>query len=257
MTITAIVVKDSLNTHGDRLTTMHLHYPWFIHDEFMKYQMFSSNTSASQAIPVQRLIENVRNDTVWPSYWGPTHIEDCMEIWRYARDASIEYAKALDACGANSQIVSRLLEPFSHIDVLVSATEYDTFFQSPKFCPEIRELADKMYDAVTDSDPDQLGEGEWHLPFITIEDFRAGLREAQLAKVSAARCARVSYLTHEGKLPTIGEDIMLFDRMIDGEPVDARPQEHPAMAWSDDQDEPVFMPSNFSGFVQLRKVMGH
>ena len=73
--------------------------------------------------------------------------------------------------------------------------------------------------------------GEWHLPYITDED--RGTAEATgvpgiLQKMSAARCARVSYLNHDGKSPDRDADLNLFERLAGSEPMHASPLEHVA-----------------------------
>ena len=50
------------------------------------------------------------------------------------------------------------------------------------------------------------------------------------AMVSAARCARVSYLKHDGTAPSIGDDLALFERLASGTPIHASPLEHQGFA---------------------------
>ncbi len=47
-------------------------------------------------------------------------------------------------------------------------------------------------------------------------------------KLSVARCARVSYLTHEGKPPNVDDDLKLYDRLVGSVPLHASPAEHQA-----------------------------
>jgi hypothetical protein len=61
-----------------------------------------------------------------------------------------------------------------------------------------------------------LTDWEWHLPFIQKEDFDLypdWQRTYEWKKVSVGRCARVSYMTHDGKRDPI-EDIQLHDTMM-------------------------------------------
>jgi thymidylate synthase ThyX len=74
---------------------------------------------------------------------------------------------------------------------------------------------------------------------------------ADLAKISVGRCARVSYLTHEGKRDP-NEDVALHDRLVVQRPLHASPAEHVAQA----QDEPSWS-GNFFGFTQYRKTLEH
>ena len=49
-----------------------------------------------------------------------------------------------------------------------------------------------------------------------------------LLKVSAARCARASYNNFEGRLSTIEEDLGLFAKLVENQPIHASPTEHQA-----------------------------
>jgi len=296
VTITAIIVADSISPDGIRLTTMELRYPRFIHAEFMTHRVFSRNASSSRAIPVAKLIEDVMRDTAMPIHWGKNqpgmqaHEEldsvgrsRARSVWRNARNHAIERAQKMHDLGAHKQIVNRLLEPFSHINVVVTATEWQNFFdlrRHPDAQPEIRALADAMFQAMENSEPKLLkGANAWHLPYImlsemhewvwgdgvTAEDYMRehGFEDGYeiLVRLSVARCARVSYMTHEGKHPNFEDDMKLYDRLVGGDPIHASPAEHQARPdvqvydtgrkwW--DWGEP-HLHGNFNGWVQNRK----
>lgn len=260
MTITATIIADSVSPQGIRLTTMQLRYPRFIHAEFMTHRMFSRNASSSRAIPVERLIEDVIRDTAMPIHWGKNQSgmqareehNGLVEVygwgggtersnlgaWNLARDNAIKAARAFHAAGYHKQIVNRLLEPFSHINVVVSATEWNNFFALRKHedaQPEIKKLADEMWWAMRNSEPVLLQPGEWHLPYVlgkeAAESLVGGDKKPNwdfLRRLSVARCARVSYLTHEGKAPLIQSDLDLYERLVSSVPLHASPAEHQA-----------------------------
>src|SRR5262249_23607469 len=105
--------------------------------------------------------------------------------------------------------------------------------------PEMRLLAEAMRDARDASIPKLLQPGEWHLPYVAdlpvLEDgvFTLPTGDSLAATdlgicLSVARCARVSYLTHEGKAPNLLEDLSLYDRLLEAEPLHASPAEHQA-----------------------------
>ncbi|MGF3919727.1 hypothetical protein, partial [Staphylococcus aureus] len=48
--------------------------------------------------------------------------------------------------------------------------------------------------------------------------------------MSAARCARVSYLTHDGQNPLLAKDLELYRRLVESRPLHASPLEHQAIA---------------------------
>lgn len=64
----------------------------------------------------------------------------------------------------------------------------------------------------------------------------------------AARCARVSYLKHDGTAPSIGEDLALFERLAGGTPIHASPLEHQGLAG----EHPRRRSRNFVGWWQFR-----
>lgn len=300
-TISAQVLADSLGTMGNRLTTLQLRYPRFIHAEFMTHRAFSRNASSSRAIPVERLIQDCINDTAMPKYWGknqkgmqageeidepvaPYYAQDDSDIgtkeqaWNSARDVAIISAQNFTAAGYHKQIVNRLLEPFTHINVVVSATEWDNFFElrdHPDAEPHIQELARAIKDAMRASKPKQLRDGEWHLPYITDKDWAQYPQDVMgpsgredgftydealsaLIKVSTARSARVSYLTHEGHESWHSQDIELHDRLVGSKPLHASPAEHQAQADTFTTLAGFLNPElhgNFVGFNQYRKML--
>lgn len=238
MIYTAEIIKDSVSPAGVRLTTMQLTYPRFIHAEFMTHRVFSRNASSSRAIPVKKLLEMVRAQPAMFVEWGankpgmqaaevlPPEIEmQAKATWVDAMEAVAGYAdKMLSLDPApHKQIVNRMLEPWVHISVIVTATEWSNFFKlrlDAAAQPEIQLLAQRMKEAMDGSTPEPLKHGDWHLPYILQEDVEDVTRErpklvtASLCRISAARCARVSYLTHDGKRPTIEADLKLAHQLI-------------------------------------------
>lgn len=263
MTITAKLIADSVDREtGIRLPTFQLRYPRFIHSEFMTHRVLSRNASSSRAIPVERLIQDILDDTAMPIRWGRNQPgmqagEDwdagirgegvspfCTfdnefdeiskeEAWFHARDKMIQHARAYSNAEYHKQIVNRLLEPFAHINVVVSGTDWMNFFNlraHKDAQPEFQVLAIRMAEALKESTPERLDPGQFHLPYITDAERLSGAPDDQLAMWSSARCARVSYLTHDGKPPTDRDDETLFDQLAGSDPQHASPLEHPAKA---------------------------
>lgn len=286
MTISAEVVLDSISPAGHRLTTFKLVYPKFIHGEFMTHRVISRNASSSRAIPTAKLLAEVRSDVLRaaPVFWGKNQagmqaaeeltgdtLESAKARWAIAAADAAHQAEQLLALGAHKQIVNRLLEPFSHIRVVASATEWDNFFGlrlHKDAQPEMRALAVAMWEVRQASVPRLLQPGEWHLPFVGIADQvplmmaedQIGHRFFELAKrVSVARCARVSYESFEtGKRSSVEEDLRLYDRLVGAQPLHASPAEHQATpdytydagGWVHRQEH-----GNFKGWRMLRKQL--
>ena len=287
MTITATIIADSINCDGERLTSVQLRYPRFIHAELMTHRVFSRNASSSRAIPVERLIQDIIDDTAMPIHWGknqpgmqareehedlnvtrsPTgqgSIGARVPAWNAARDQAIMFARGFAEAGYHKQIVNRLLEPFSHINVLVTATDWDNFFtlrDHPDAQPEIAVLAREIKAAMAASEPRPVEDGYWHLPYVTKDDHDILCKRylsrgesdasweqwiADAIKISVARCARVSYLTHDGRPTSIEEDIALHDKLVVAEPLHASPAEHQATPMNGRRIR------NFQGWQQYR-----
>lgn len=260
MTIEAKVIADSIGPKTRRLTTFQLKYPRFIHAEFMTHRHFSRNASSSRAIPVEKQIEMIKADTAMPIHWGMNqsgmqadnetdatiyipgvigedgqmfeHAEGygAEDAWINARDRAIEVAEAFVEAGYHKQVVNRILEPFSHIVVVVTSSQYDNFFSLRRHKdaqPEIKMLADLMYEAREASTPRLLNGHQWHLPYVTDTEHDT-LDIGDRIKASVARCARVSYLTHDGSNPSMDADIALYDRLVGMVPLHASPAEHQA-----------------------------
>jgi len=80
-----------------------------------------------------------------------------------------------------------------------------------------------------------LQRGDWHLPYVDVHEttenmdvYRGEAPYETMISVSVARCARVSYLTQEGKTPSIEDDLKLYDRLVGAVPLHASPAEHQA-----------------------------
>ena len=152
--IEAKIVADSISPKGNRITTFLLTYPRFIHSELMTHRMFSRNSASSRAIPFEKMVKMVEEDPFIPIAWQKDHKgmqgteywndEDIYPIlgnsysisakvhfrneWLAARDYAILSANHMSAMKLTKQLCNRLLEPFMWHTVLVTATEYDNFF---------------------------------------------------------------------------------------------------------------------------------
>lgn len=270
--IHANILVDSVNPNDDRLTTLEVVFPRFILAEFNTHRVFSRNSASSRALPTKTLLERVRTDTVTPVEWGKnqrgmqsTELLDkgyatSAEIhWRRQAAMAANTAERLSEIGVHKQTANRVLEPFLWHTAVVSATEWENFFEqrcSPLAQPEMRVLAESMRDAIYQSEPKERGWGDWHLPFIKHEDVSDVLLRwttdpiesmRLLRRISVARCARVSYLTHDGRRD-IEADLELYERLVGSSPPHLSPLEHVAAAYA---TKPL---GNFAGWHQLRHL---
>lgn len=285
------IVADSVDPADVRLTTFLVTYQRFIHSELMTHRDFSRNSASSRAIPARKLQQMVETDPAMPIFWGLERKgmqadeelpEDARSyakaLWLEARDKMLTVARRLselgtvdpewEGLGLHKQLVNRLIEPWMKITVLITATRFDNFFHlrcHRAAMPEIQRLAVLMREAREKSSPVQMWNDDWHLPFIQPEDERspvAGVlgmprghedRDHPLVRVSVGRCARLSYLTHDG-VRSLDEDLALATRLEHAdqptEPGHWSPFEHQAVVLTHPS-----RPSNFHGlWIQNRKL---
>lgn len=282
------ILLDSVSQAGKRITTFELTYPRFVHAELLTHRLFSKNSASSRAIPVKKMLDNIRNDPAMPLFWGRNQSgmqaaeelssvcsddmlserDQAKRVWLKARDEAVFYAERMMDLGLHKQIANRVTEPWMFITVILTSTEFENWFNlrdSPFAQPEIAWVAKEMRQKMAESEPNWIEEGEWHLPLVDIDredaaafdqafpkllcdesfqQFSARRMEAR-KKISAGRCARVSYLTHDGKRDP-KEDVVLADRLASSG--HWSPFEHASQALSD----PELRVGNFMGWRQYR-----
>lgn len=166
--ISAKIVADSVDNRGNRITSFILTYPRFIHSEIMTHRLFSRNAASSRAIPFKKMVEMVENDPFIPIAWQRDHkgmqgveylseneVDFVEERWLNACKNACNSAKTLNSnlyvsdILATKQLCNRLLEPFQWYTCLVTATEYDNFYElrCPKYIYKYRdcETPDKIF----------------------------------------------------------------------------------------------------------------
>ncbi len=258
----ARVIADSMSPFGNRLTTIEVTLHRFVLAEFNTHRQFSRNSSSSRAIPASRVMRLIATRPALPLVWSgaqkgmtggppinPVDAARAEQIWLAARDDAVNAAERLLELGVHKSIVNRLLEPWMTQTVIVSATEWDNFFNQrchPDAQPELRAAAEAMREALLKSEPTPLPQGRWHLPYIRDEDISA-YDHHKLVQVAAARCARVSYLTHDGRRDPQA-DFDLYQRLVTADPPHQSPLEHVATParWGAENL------GNFQGWRQLR-----
>ena len=276
----AKVIADSINGRGDRLVTFEVKFHRFVLAEFNTHRVFSRNSASSRAIPVEKQLRRIKDDPAIPLAWpagqkgmqGGDALsaelrEEVEKIWIEAAEDAVLFAEMLVDRGLHKSVTNRILEPFMWHTCVVSATSWENFFNqrcSPLAQPEIRAAAEMMMTAYHDSTPEHMTEGDWHLPYIQPEDRGVRGTLSKLIQISAARCARVSYLTQDG-VRDQEEDLKLYQRLITADPAHFSPLEHVASPdlsnWHEVQsvlgrDFTLILPKygNFLGWQQLRML---
>lgn len=256
-----VILASASNTGCPPIYTIRMRYPRPIHSEIMTHRVFGRNARSSRAVPVHTMLDEVRNTPYVPWHWGKNQkgmqaSEECNEpveldipvvdevtfelnyetiqltnvaAWLEARNQAADIAEAFMKAGYHKQNPNRLLEPFSWIDTLITATQWQNFLwlrQHHAAEPHLQDLANLVAEAMNHCTFQYLEFGEWHLPYITEEEKRLYHTDV-LKKLSAARCARISYKPFNGE-SSIEAELGRYNLLVTDERVHASPLEHQA-----------------------------
>lgn len=256
--ISANIIAYSRAPNGHYIITWVLEYQRFIHGELMTHRLFSRNAASSRAIPVQKMIDLVREAPASPIHWGKNQPgmqakeqlgtfrkKAAQKIWRIAARVACKLAEAMERVGVHKQVTNRLLEPFQTMKTVMTTTCMDNFFwlrNHEDAQPEIKELARLMWEAMSKATPVELAPGDWHVPYygngywrdsqyvnmdmqaLHNKRDRNSTLENALA-ISSSCCAQVSYRLLDD---TLEKAQMVFKRLVESTPVHASPFEHQA-----------------------------
>ena len=271
----AKVIEDSISECSPRLSSIQVTFPRIILAEVNTHRVFSRNYRSSRAVPVAKLIEEVRKEPYEPYVWlknkpgmqasepmSDSEIDRARSAWRTGADLAATTAECLMKLGLHKQWTNRIIEPYLYVHGLITSVEWENFFslrQHADAQPEFEALANAIYDALANSTPKVLKPGEWgHLPYVRGTE-RSTFKPMDLVKLSVARVARVSYFTFEGKEPDPEADFKLYDKLVGSKPIHASPAEAQAMpdspsVYQDDWLNP-HLHGNLKGWVQFRQAV--
>jgi hypothetical protein len=190
--ISARVVAKSKSAYSDTiLTCWEYDAPKCILAELNTHGILVRNAQSSRAVPIKKVIEQIRNNPVTPVHWGANqagmvagdeiyefvqfnndgHIYelDRDEAWKHSAEIVADLQAAWEEAGYHKQIVNRIGEAFTMVRGVISGTEIDNFFHlryHPDADPYIQELARCMWEAYELAETEVLYEGEWHVPYV-------------------------------------------------------------------------------------------
>lgn len=257
-----VIARSKSSVTGKEIVTFEIIYPRFILAEFNTHRILSKNSASSRAIPVSKVLEQVRDNPAMPVHFGKNQpgmsakeeltgyeLQECRDLWIEASLRAAEIAEEMTELGLHKQVANRILEPFQYMKTVVTGTEWDNFFhlrRHPDADPNINALAEAMWQALQAAPPAFVLEpGEWHLPYVhttrqikrleeptqtgEIEywDLRAAKKltlEEALA-ISSSCCAQTSFRTSD---TSIEKAQMIFAKLVESKPVHASPFEHQA-----------------------------
>jgi thymidylate synthase ThyX len=197
--------------------------------------------------------------------------------------SAVKHSESMHEIGVHKQIANRITEPFQHMKVVVTSTEWnnwDWLRYHLDAQPEIKALAEKTIKARAESTPQKLNHGEWHVPYVETKRHENGYLEYfdetgkqisthEAIMISASCCAQTSYRKSDTSLEKAE---MIYKRLIESEPCHASPVEHQAAAFDfsysmagDSNTWPVgvthidrdgiFWSGNFRAWMQYRQLV--
>lgn len=261
--INAKLVAYSVSPQGKKIATFELTYHRYIHGEFMTHRLFSRNAMSSRAVPVNKMLDTIREAPAMPIHWGKNQpgmqakeehdakvgiVGLCRDLkrdeaWIYAVSKVTSIAKCFAEAGYHKQIVNRLVEPFQMMKTVMTATELDNFFWlrlDADAQPEIFELARCMKECLDKSIAQPLQPSEWHTPYVYQKHSKTTgihyfiydekgeqkfLTKEEALAISSSCCAQVSYRNLDN---TYEKAMAIYGRLLSGAKVHASPFEHAA-----------------------------
>jgi thymidylate synthase ThyX len=217
------VIADTINPNvpSSRVTTFEYSAPRAILAEINTHGVLAKSAASSRAIPVNKRIDMAIEDVFTPTAFGKNkpgmsasevlsteQNEKAVEVWLKSRDHAVESARKLAELEVHKEHANRILEPFVFFKGVITGTEWENFEElrtHQAAQPEFRILAEMMISEKKKSVPKCKFD---HLPY-TDDLIEQDYDLETLRKISAARCARVSYKTFDGKPSTVEADIKL------------------------------------------------
>ncbi len=257
---TKLIALSECEATGKKIATFVLKVPKFIQPHINSHRSLSRNAASSRAVPAKKMRARVLLTPFVPVYFGENkagmasgepitgfRLFVIKRVWLWSRYVACFFHYVGEKAGLHKEILNRLIEPWIMTEIVLTATEWGNFLKlrdNPAAQPEIQVVAKQIINIFESTKPNKLKVGEWHLPFI--KDAENKLDVELKKKISAARCARVSYFLFDGKPSDVESDVKLCERLASSG--HWSPFEHVAQALS--ENERV---GNFVGWKQYRK----
>lgn len=273
--ISARIVAKSKSAHSDTIiTTWEYDAPKCILAELNTHNMLVKNAQSSRAVPVKKVIEQIRNNPVTPVHWGSNqagmvageeinqsiamrtwdgggYIHDRDSAWKETADTIAELMELWSDAGYHKQIVNRIGEAFTMVRGVITGTEIDNFFHlryHKDADPYIQELAKCMWEAYEQAETEVLYEGQWHMPYYGDgywkpngshtyggTDLDINRHTLEFAlKCSSAACGQVSYRKLDLSEETVDR---VWNRLMTGDIIHASVTGHQATPMKEPYNE--------------------
>lgn len=152
--------------------------------------------TADVDIDIKALIAEAAADPVIPEAWHrnlkgmepgpqlkPFYSKKAWVTWRRAARTVVTHARELLTLNVHRGIILRMLEPYVHVDTLVTATDWDGL-------DNLGNLGMNMRITIINSAPERLREGWYHLPRLTepVESWDDAIR------IASAKCGSEEHI---------------------------------------------------------------
>ena len=268
-----VIEATKCNQTGAELYTLELFFPRIILAEQNTHRVFSRNTGSSRAIPILRMLSELLRTPFKPLFFGANKsgMQSAQELpvwkqtlcdflWSSHRLFTYLTVRSLTKLGLHKQWGNRLLEPHTYIRQVVTSSDWANYLHlrlHDDAQPEIILLAAMIDQALFNHQPrlvdlnnPETSADSWHLPYVTADERDKYFQYPTfLAKLSAARCARTSYLTQENMTPNPEKEIKTFKLLAESVPIHASPLEHQAFPAPSAEHKS----RNLMGFIQYRE----
>ena len=183
--------------------------------------------------------------------------EAAKALWIEAAKSSASFVKVMHDMNIHKQVCNRLIEPFQMMKTCITATQWGNFFNLRLHTdadPTIYALAEAMKSAMNSSKPQQLKEGEWHIPFVNEvrvegnqvfydqDGFQISVEDALM--ISCSCSAQTSYRLNDYSLEKAK---IIYDKLINSKPAHSSPTEHCAMPITRKNSNPLSTPLDYFG----------
>lgn len=140
-----------------KIATFLVTMPRYILAEFNTHRVFTRNSASSRAIRTEKMLQMLLDNPFMPVAWQKDHtgmqgteyfeeemfgeetsipiIQAFQQLWLQIRNESMVQSGVMRRMGLTKQLANRILEPYMWHTVLVTATEWDNFFnlRCPKY----------------------------------------------------------------------------------------------------------------------------
>ena len=256
------VILGSENPDGKRILSIVARYQRFIHSELMTHKDLRRNASSSRAIPFRKMLKLTRKTMAAPIHWGKNQpgmqasvqltgfsLWAAKFLWHLTGHIVLTMAWLMSFTGIHKQVINRMIEPWTYINVMITATNWDRMLKlrlDPAAQPEFRALAELIQQATQSAHYEKLLWGDWHLPWLKRDE--KGFSELRRKNISSARSARLSYTPIGEPSSNVKKDLSLAEDLLNQ--LHLSPFEHPAQAKRGTH-------AGMDGWMNFRTQIGH